>query len=279
MVELRRSLRSSTQESTKALEAQGLVKRLTASSDGGKKKKAKKEVLEDGNDDAVDGKYEIAEPELDAVAIESKKERENGEKEELIEDSKKPEELKITDGEKGEAGVENDGDEDDDDDDGKDTEEIEVGDEIPDIKLVNQDGKEISTKEEITGSKYNIVFSYPKASTPGCTRQAQGFRDNHDFYEKHGVKVFGLSADTPKAQTNFINKYLLNYDLWCDPKKQLIEVLGAKKSPSGTKRSHWIFKDGKLVDKKIQISPENSVKEARNWIENDIGESPDQKNT
>lgn len=270
MVELRRSLRSSTQESTKALEAQGLAKRLAASDDAGKKK-AKKVVLEDGDDDAVDGKYEIAEPQLDAVAIEPKEEKENGNNEELIEDDKKPEELKITDGEKGEAPEEDEVEEDEED--GKGTEEIEVGDEAPDIKLVNQDGKEISTKEELNGSKYNVVFAYPKASTPGCTRQAQGFRDNHEFYEKHGVKVFGLSADTPKAQTNFIKKYELNYDLWCDPKKQLIEVLGAKKSPSGTKRSHWVFKDGKLVDKKIQISPENSVSEARKWIEDDINKS------
>lgn len=150
----------------------------------------------------------------------------------------------------------------------KSVKEIEVGDQVPDIKLLDEDENEIDLKSEAENSKYLVIFAYPKASTPGCTRQVCGFQTNLDSLTGLNAKVFGLSSDLPKAQKNFVNKQGLKYKLLSDPSKKLIEVLGAKKLPSGIKRSHWIFEDGVLKVKKIAISPEVSFQSALSDIQN-----------
>ncbi|KAK5778410.1 thioredoxin peroxidase DOT5 PWA37_000338 [Arxiozyma heterogenica] len=143
---------------------------------------------------------------------------------------------------------------------------LEIGDEIPDLTLLNQDNKEISLKDIAEKNKIIILFAYPRASTPGCTRQVCGFRDNFDDLKKHAA-VLGISADSVNAQEKFHNKQQLPYDLLSDPKRELIGLLGAKKTPtSGIIRSYWIFADGKLKFKKIKVSPEVSVSEAKEHI-------------
>lgn len=144
--------------------------------------------------------------------------------------------------------------------------ELDEGDDIPDLKLENQDGEEISLKKVAEENRIIIIFAYPKASTPGCTRQACGFRDNYDDLKEHAA-VFGLSTDNPKGQKAFQTKQKLPYDLLCDPKRVLIGFLGAKKTAqSGTIRSHWIFVDGKLKSKHVKVSPEVSVEEGKKEV-------------
>ncbi|SCV05964.1 LANO_0H19064g1_1 [Lachancea nothofagi CBS 11611] len=138
--------------------------------------------------------------------------------------------------------------------------ELEVGDQIPDLKLKNQEDEEVALKQVVKENKVVVIFSYPKASTPGCTKQACAYRDNYEELKKIAA-VFGLSADTVKAQKGFQTKHSLPYDLLSDPKRELIELLGAKKD-SSTKRSHWVFANGKLVDKRIGVAPETSIPEA-----------------
>lgn len=153
------------------------------------------------------------------------------------------------------------------------THEIEIGDKIPDLTLLNQDEKEINLPAVAKEHKYVVIFAYPKASTPGCTRQVCGFQKNFQFLTDKNVAVFGLSADTPHNQKNFQTKQHVEYDLLSDPKRELIGSLGAKKQPSGIKRSHWIFVDGVLKVKRLQISPEQSVDGAKEEIEQFIAEA------
>ncbi|KAI5967319.1 DOT5 [Candida margitis] len=152
------------------------------------------------------------------------------------------------------------------------TRELEIGEKIPDLTLLNQDEKEINLPTIAKEHKYVVIFAYPKASTPGCTRQVCGFQKNFQFLNDKNVAVFGLSADTPSSQKNFQTKQRVEYDLLSDPKKELIGTLGAKKQPSGIKRSHWIFVDGVLKVKRLQISPEQSVDGAKEEIEQFIAE-------
>lgn len=140
--------------------------------------------------------------------------------------------------------------------------ELEEGDEVPDVVLKNQEGEEASLKSVVQQNKVVVVFAYPKASTPGCTKQACGFRDNYEELKKNAA-VFGLSTDTPNAQQKFKEKNSLPFDLLSDPQRKLIGPLGASKSPSGTKRSYWVFVQGKLRTKRISVSPEASVSEAK----------------
>lgn len=144
--------------------------------------------------------------------------------------------------------------------------ELDIGDEIPDITLQNQDGQEVSLRKVAEEHRIIIIFAYPKASTPGCTRQACGFRDNFDELKEHAA-VYGLSGDGASAQKKFQTKQSLPFDLLSDPKRVLIGLLGAKKTAqSGTLRSHWIFYDGKLKYKRVKISPEVSIQDGKKEV-------------
>lgn len=154
-------------------------------------------------------------------------------------------------------------DEDEDEESDDNDNELQVGDSLPDdLELTLQDSTEINLLEYAKKHKILIVFAYPKASTPGCTRQAKGFRDEFKELTELGATVLGLSADTTKAQTGFKTKYELPYDLLCDTNKKLISILGCKKHPSGIIRSHFVFVDGILKFKDIKISPEQSFTKA-----------------
>lgn len=103
----------------------------------------------------------------------------------------------------------------------------------------------------------------------GCTKQGQGMRDNIDQFKKKGFQVFGISADSPKAQLTFKTKQNFPYSLLSDPDFKLLGPLGAQR-PGEKKviRSHWIIdKSGVLRDIQIQVSPAVSVERALAWVE------------
>ncbi|KAK9462836.1 thioredoxin-like protein [Lipomyces oligophaga] len=138
--------------------------------------------------------------------------------------------------------------------------ELQIGDSLPDISIPDDQGTETNLST-LTGSI--VIFAYPKASTPGCTRQACGFRDDYPRFEKAGVRVFGLSADSISAQEKFKLKQSLPYPLLADTQYKLIGPLGAKKTAKGgITRSYWIVKDGKIVTKVIGVKPEVSVEKS-----------------
>jgi peroxiredoxin Q/BCP len=80
------------------------------------------------------------------------------------------------------------------------------------------------------------------------TTQVCLFRDSYAPFTAAGFAIYGLSNDSPKANTTFKTKQNLPYDLLCDPKATLIEAIGLKKSPSGTQRGLFVVdKDGKVL--------------------------------
>lgn len=91
---------------------------------------------------------------------------------------------------------------------------IEVGQTAPDFTLNDQDNNPV-TLSELQGKKVLIYF-YPRASTPGCTTQACALRDSKAELDALNVVVLGISPDTPKKLTNFINKQELNFTLLAD---------------------------------------------------------------
>ncbi|KAN0108224.1 AhpC-TSA domain containing protein [Hyaloscypha variabilis] len=111
------------------------------------------------------------------------------------------------------------------------------------------DGTKTTLKALVDESNAGVVlFTYPKASTPGCTTQACLFRDNYTPLTATGFSIYGLSTDSPKANTNFKEKKELPYSLICDPAATLISAIGLKKSPSGTTRGVFVVdKSGKVL--------------------------------
>jgi len=143
--------------------------------------------------------------------------------------------------------------------------EIEIGDKLPELVLQNEKGEDVQISE-LASEKGVILFLVPKADTPGCTTQACGFRDIYPDFTSLNYSVYCLSADSPTAQGKWQAKKELPYPLISDPKRTLITALGAG-AGGKTKRSHFIFeKGGKLVDKKLPVSPADSPKFALEFI-------------
>ncbi|OGE50270.1 hypothetical protein PENARI_c017G04850 [Penicillium arizonense] len=111
------------------------------------------------------------------------------------------------------------------------------------------DGVKTTLHKLVDESKAGVVlFTYPKASTPGCTKQACLFRDNHTHLTSTGLSIYGLSGDSPKANTTFKTRQNLPYPLICDTKATLIAAIGFKKSPKGTTRGVFaVDKKGKVL--------------------------------
>ena len=143
-----------------------------------------------------------------------------------------------------------------------------VGEKAPDFELPNQDGKMVKLSD-FHGKKI-ILFAYPKADTSGCTIQACGFRDNFPKIQADNAVVLGISADEPKDQLKWKEKYNLPYDLLCDVDHKVLEQWGAwgektnyGKTYMGIIRSHWVIDEkGNISDEQIKISPENSIAKA-----------------
>ena len=107
---------------------------------------------------------------------------------------------------------------------------IKPGDKAPNFSAKDQDGNTHSLAD-YKGKKL-VVFFYPKASTPGCTAEACNLRDNWENFQSKGYEILGVSADSPKRQQNFKNKYELPFPLLADEEKEVInafEVWGPKK--------------------------------------------------
>lgn len=131
---------------------------------------------------------------------------------------------------------------------------LKVGDKAPNFSGVDQDGNTI-TLSDYAGKKL-VVFFYPKASTPGCTAEACNLNDNYDRFKAQGYEILGVSADSPKRQSNFKNKYGFQYPLLADEDKSVIEAFGVwgpkkfmGKEYDGIHRTTFIInEDGVLSD-------------------------------
>ncbi|CAK7245071.1 MAG: thioredoxin peroxidase dot5 [Sporothrix thermara] len=101
--------------------------------------------------------------------------------------------------------------------------------------IQTNDGTTTTLKELVEASKAGVVlFTYPKASTPGCTKQACLFRDEYTPLTAGGLAIYGLSNDSPEANTRFQTNQKLPYPLLCDPEQTLIGAIGLRKSPITT---------------------------------------------
>ncbi|KAL7933299.1 thioredoxin-like protein [Trichoderma chlorosporum] len=116
-------------------------------------------------------------------------------------------------------------------------------------EVQTHDGDTTSLKKLVDDSKSGVVlFTYPKASTPGCTNQVCLFRDSYEPFTADGLAIYGLSTDSTKANTSFKEKQKLPYTLLCDPQATLIGAIGLKKQPKGTQRGVFVInKEGKVL--------------------------------
>ncbi|MEU5030422.1 thioredoxin-dependent thiol peroxidase [Streptomyces milbemycinicus] len=105
------------------------------------------------------------------------------------------------------------------------SERLQPGDTAPAFTLPDADGKPVSLAD-YAGRKV-IVYFYPAALTPGCTKQACDFTDNLDLLAQHGYDVVGISPDKPEKLAKFRDKEHLKVTLLGDPEKEILQSYGA----------------------------------------------------
>jgi len=129
---------------------------------------------------------------------------------------------------------------------------IAVGTPVPDLALNTTQGP--LTLSDLRGQTV-VLYFYPKDNTPGCTTQAQGFRDLHAEFEAAGAKVIGVSRDSLKSHENFCTKQALPFMLASDPDETLCEAFGVMKMKNmygkqvrGIERSTFVIdREGRLA--------------------------------
>ncbi len=101
---------------------------------------------------------------------------------------------------------------------------VAVGSPAPSFSLPDQDGNIVSS-DSLKGAPY-VLYFYPKDDTPGCTKEACGFRDSGAAFGKNGVRVLGVSPDSEKSHARFAEKYGLPFTLLADVDKTLANAYG-----------------------------------------------------
>ncbi len=131
---------------------------------------------------------------------------------------------------------------------------LEAGVTAPDFNLLDKNGNVVHLKD-FKGKKV-ILYFYPKDSTPGCTKQACGFRDNNSEYEKLNAVVIGISKDSVKSHMNFASKQELNFTILSDTELEVIkayDVWQEKKNygkvSMGVVRTTYIIDENGIIEK------------------------------
>ncbi|MDB5174033.1 MAG: alkyl hydroperoxide reductase/Thiol specific antioxidant/Mal allergen [Phycisphaerales bacterium] len=148
-----------------------------------------------------------------------------------------------------------------------------VGDTAPPFKLPASTG-EIIDLEKVVSARPVVLYFYPKADTPGCTKEACGFRDARPDYVKAGVVVLGISPDPIEKVKKFAEKFDLNFPLLADADHAVCDRYGAWQEKSMYGRKYWgaarmtfiIGKGGKILHVFEKVKPEGHEREVLEWL-------------
>ena len=151
--------------------------------------------------------------------------------------------------------------------------ELKTGSKAPAFKLKNQDEKPVSLAD-FKGQQV-IVYFYPAASTPGCTKQACDFQENMNVLKKAGYAVIGISPDAPAKLAKFRKPEGLKFDLLSDPEMKIIKAYGAFGEKSmygkvyeGLIRSTFVIDDkGKIAHALYNVKATGHVAMLRKVLE------------
>ena len=147
-----------------------------------------------------------------------------------------------------------------------------VGSVAPSFTLPDKDGNMVSLSD-FAGKKV-VLYFYPKDSTPGCTRQAQAFRDAFAQFVEAGAVVIGISKDSVKSHLNFATKQELPFILLSDTEHTVLEAyevwqekkLYGKVSMGVVRSVYVIDAEGKVAAAWTKVKPEQSAVDALNFV-------------
>lgn len=145
---------------------------------------------------------------------------------------------------------------------------LEKGDAAPLFELTDQDGRTVKLSDH-RGEKV-LVYFYPRADTPGCTKQACSVRDNMAGLRSLNIAVLGISSDSPEKQKKFDEKYGLGFPLLSDPDHEAAEKYGVWGEKSMYRKKLWgilrssflVDENGNIVDRWYKVKPLDTVDKA-----------------
>lgn len=126
---------------------------------------------------------------------------------------------------------------------------LKVGDPAPDVSATTENGTKLNLADVYKKQPYTLVYFYPKADTPGCTKQGCSLRDGYEQLTKRGVAVIGVSHDTVADQKAFKEKYHLPFTLLADTDQSASKAFGVPNytGSQAAHRSAYLIKDGKII--------------------------------
>jgi peroxiredoxin Q/BCP len=143
---------------------------------------------------------------------------------------------------------------------GAKAEEIAVGAKLPAVTVNDQDARAVDLAAA-GGQGWTLVYFYPKADTPGCTKQACSIRDSYASLTGKGIHVFGVSTDDEEAQKAFQEKYQLPFPLLADKDKKVVTAFGVPTTMGYAKRQAYLFRDGVLVWRDLEAATSEQAAE------------------
>ena len=154
------------------------------------------------------------------------------------------------------------------------TTRLQAGDTAPDFTLTNDAGELVSLSEQ---KGKVIVYFYPAAMTPGCTKQACDFSDSIDRLQAEGYTVLGISPDKPEKLATFREKDGLTIGLLSDPDKDVLTAWGAfgekklyGKVVQGVIRSTFVVEDGTIQVAQYNVKATGHVAKLRKDLGLDV---------
>jgi peroxiredoxin Q/BCP len=147
-------------------------------------------------------------------------------------------------------------------------ESLNVGAPAPLVSAKDQDGKEVAFGD-VYGKGITLVYFYPKAATPGCTKEACSLRDSYAGLTAKGLQVLGVSRDNPESQKKFKEDQKLPFTLIADTDGKVAEAFHVPMIPvvGVPMRQSFIVKDGKIAWVSLSAQTSGAASEVQNALD------------
>ena len=133
-----------------------------------------------------------------------------------------------------------------------DSNRLNEGDKAPDFSLISDSGETVSLGD-FAGRRV-VVYFYPRANTPGCTKEACDFRDSLEQLNGQDIDVVGISPDKPEKLAKFREDHELNFPLLSDPDKEVMTAYGA----FGEKKNYGKVTQG-VIRSTFLVEPDGTI--------------------
>ena len=135
---------------------------------------------------------------------------------------------------------------------------LQPGADAPEFSVNDHNGNKINLKDFL--GKKIVLWFYPKADTPGCTMEGQGFRDDFKKFQQKDIQIFGVSLDNENDNKAFAEKFSFPYPLLCDVDREVAlsyQAVSSKEDQYAARISYVIGEDGKILESIKNVDTKN----------------------